>query len=76
MSDNRWIKETSKQETRKECNSNKDEIILMMQTEGKKLKKNSSKKIVRKKDFNSTEKKEMQSEIYNRQGKKCNIWLG
>ena len=76
MSDNRWIKETSKQETRKECNSNKDEIILMMQTEGKKLKKNSSKKIVRKKDFNSTEKKEMQSEIYNKQGKKCNIWLG
>ena len=73
MSDNRWIKETSKQETRKECNSNKDEIILMMQTEGKKLKKNSSKKIVRKKDFNSTEKKEMQSEIYNKQGKKCNI---
>ena len=76
MSDNRWIKETSKQETRKECNSNKDEIILMMQTEGKKLKKNSSKKIVRKKDFNSTEKKEMQIEIYNKQGKKCNIWLG
>ena len=76
MSDNRWIKETSKQETRKECNSNKDEIILMMQTEGKKLKKNSSKKVVRKKDFNSTEKKEMQSEIYNKQGKKCNIWLG
>ena len=76
MSDNRWIKETSKQETRKECNSNKDEIILMMQTEGKKLKKNSSKKVVRKKDFNSTEKKEMQSEIYKKQGKKCNIWLG
>ena len=32
---NWWIKEAWKQETRKECNSVKDEIILTMQTKGK-----------------------------------------
>ena len=35
VSDNRWIKEAWKQETRKECNSIEDEIILTMQTKGK-----------------------------------------
>ena len=35
LSDNRWIKEAWRQETRKECNSIKDEIILTMQTKGK-----------------------------------------
>ena len=35
VSDNRWIKEAWKQETRKECNSIKDEIILTIQTKGK-----------------------------------------
>ena len=34
-SDNRQIKEAKEQETRKECNSIKDEIILTMQTKGK-----------------------------------------
>ena len=34
VSDNRWIKEAWKQETRKECYSIKDEIILTMQTKG------------------------------------------
>ena len=34
-SDNRQIKEAEEQETRKECNSIKDEIILTMQTKGK-----------------------------------------
>ena len=33
--DNRWIKEAWKQESRKECNSIKDEIILTMQTKVK-----------------------------------------
>ena len=31
----RWIKEAWKQETRKESNSIKDEMILKMQTKGK-----------------------------------------
>ena len=35
VSDNRWIKVAWKQETRKESNSIKDEIILTMQTKGK-----------------------------------------
>ena len=35
VSDNRWIREASKQEARKECNSIKDEIVLTMQTKGK-----------------------------------------
>ena len=35
MSDNRCIKEAWKQETRKEFNSMKDEIILTMQTKSK-----------------------------------------
>ena len=35
VSDNRWIKEAWKQETRKACNSIKNEIILTMQTKGK-----------------------------------------
>ena len=35
VSDNKWIKEAWKQETRKECNSIKDEIILTIQTKGK-----------------------------------------
>ena len=35
VSGNRWIKEASKQEARKECNSIKDEIILTMQRKGK-----------------------------------------
>ena len=35
VSDNRWIKKAWKQETRKECNSVKDEITLTMQTKGK-----------------------------------------
>ena len=30
VSDDKWIKEASKQETRKQCNSVKDEIILKM----------------------------------------------
>ena len=34
-SDNRQIKEAEEQETRKGCNSIKDEIILTMQTKGK-----------------------------------------
>ena len=35
VSDNKWIKEAWKQETRRECNSIKDEIILTIQTKGK-----------------------------------------
>ena len=35
VSDNRWIKESWKQETRKESNSIKNEIILTIQTKGK-----------------------------------------
>ena len=35
VSEKRWIKEVWKQETRKESNSIKDEIILKMQTKGK-----------------------------------------
>ena len=35
VSHNRWIKEAWKQETTKECNSVKDEIILTMQAKGK-----------------------------------------
>ena len=35
VSDNRWIKEVWKQETRKERNSIKNEIMLTMQTKGK-----------------------------------------
>ena len=35
VSDNRWIKEARKQETKKDCNSFKDEIILTMQTKDK-----------------------------------------
>ena len=35
VSDNRWIKEAWKQETRKDCNSVKDEMLLTMQTKGK-----------------------------------------
>ena len=34
-SDNRWIKKVWKQETRKECNSIKGEIIFTMQTKSK-----------------------------------------
>ena len=33
-----------------------------------------SKKVAKKKDLNST-KKELQSEIYKKHDKKCNIWL-
>ena len=35
VSDNKWIKDAWKQDTRKECNSIKDEIIWAMQTKGK-----------------------------------------
>ena len=35
VSDNRWIKEAWKKETRKECNLIKDEIILAIKTKGK-----------------------------------------
>ena len=35
VSDKRWIKEAWKEETRKECNPIKDEIIMTMQTKGK-----------------------------------------
>ena len=35
VSDNRWIKWAWKKETRKECNSVRDGIILTMQIKGK-----------------------------------------
>ena len=35
VSDNRWIKEAWKKETRKECNLIKDEIILAIETKVK-----------------------------------------
>ena len=81
VSDNRWIKEAWKQERRKDCNSVKDEVLLTIQTKGKRIQfkgedmklerkildrefkpkqkqvKNASKKVVRKKDSNSTEKR-------------------
>ena len=95
---NRWIKEAWKQETRKECNLIKDEIILKMQTKGKtqqfegediklkgklldrdfnpiwkQAKKNASKKLVKTKRLERYRKKEMQSEIYKKQDRKCNM---
>ena len=98
VSDNRWIMEAWKQETRKECNSIKDEIIWAMQTKGKtiqfeedmklegkildrefkpiwKLVKKCFKKDNAEKRLKQYRKKEMQSEIYNKQDKMCNIWL-
>ena len=82
VSDNGWIKEAWKRETRKECNSVEDEIILTIITKGKTVqfkgedmklegkkywtensnqygtsKKYASKKVLRKKDSNSTQKR-------------------
>ena len=37
VSNNKWIEKASKQQTGKECNSIKDELILAMQTKGKKI---------------------------------------
>ena len=98
VSDNRWIKKAWKQETRKECNSIKDEIILTMQTKGKtaqfegedmtlevkildrefkpicKQVKKCFKKDSEEKQIGQYRKKEIQSEIYNKQDEKCNIW--
>ena len=37
VSDNRWIKEACKKETKKTWNSIKDEITLTMQTKGKRV---------------------------------------
>ena len=37
VSDNRWIKEAWKQERRKDCNSVKDEVLLTIQTKGKRI---------------------------------------
>ena len=96
--DNRWIEEAWKQETRKELNSTKDEIILTMQTKGKTVQfeedmkleekildrefkpiwkqvKKCFKKGIEVKRLKQYRKKEMQSEIFNKQGKKYNMWL-
>ena len=93
VSDNKWIKDAWKQETRKECNSIKDEIIWAMQTKGKtiqfeedmklegkildrefkpiwKLVKKCFKKDNAEKRLKQYRKKEMESEIYNKQDKK------
>ena len=104
VSDNGWIKEAWKRETRKECNSVEDEIILTMLTKGKTVQfkgedmklegkkywtensnqcgtsKKYAKKVLRKKGIEEKRleqytKKEMQSEIYKKHDKKCNIWL-
>ena len=99
VSDNRWIKEAWEQETRKELNSTKDEIILTMQTKGKTVQfegedmklegkilyrefkpiwkqvKKCFKKGIEVKRLKQYRKKEMQSEIFNKQGKKYNMWL-
>ena len=99
VSDNRWIKEAWKQETRKECNSIKNEIILTIQTKGKTVQfegedmklegkmfdrefkpiwkqvKKYFKKGSEEKQLEQYRKKEMQSEIHNKQDKKCSIWL-
>ena len=85
MSDSRWIKEAWKQETRKESNSVKDEIILMIQQKvktgqlnqkEKNWKMNSNQHEEERLEHHS--KKEVQSEIYKKKKKKykkCNIWL-
>ena len=98
VSDNKWIKEAWKQETRKEYNSIKDEIIWTMQTKGKTVQfeedmklegkildrefkpiwkqvKKWFKKGSEEKRLEQCRKMEVQSEIYNKQDKKCNIWL-
>ena len=99
VSDNRWIKEAWKQETRKEYSSVKYETILTMQTQGKivqfegediklegkildrefkpiwKQVKKCFKKGSEEKRLEQCRKMEVQSEIYNKQDKKCNIWL-